>query len=212
MKWQALYLFGKLDEKKAAELEKISTTKRFKKGSFIFMEGETPKELYAVESGVVRIYKVDDKGTEITLSHFGPGSMVAEMASLEKMPFPASAVAETDVELVAIALDPFEERFLSDPQFARAIIRSLNFKVKSLERALSRAITPSAMQRTIMFIRENRELFTTLKQREIASLLGLAPETLSRVLRKLKDDGVVTRTNSNFVILDEDKLEFLCES
>lgn len=211
MKWQSLYLFGKLDEQKALELDKISTVRRFKKGSFVFMEGETPKELYAVISGVVRIYKVDDKGTEITLSHFGPGSMVAEMASLEKMPFPASAVAETEVELVAIALDPFEKDFLSDPQFARAIIRSLSFKVKSLERALSRAITPSAMQRTVMFIRENKELFTTLKQREIASLLGLAPETLSRVLRKLKDEGIVDRAKSNFVIMNEEKLEFLSQ-
>ncbi|MGE4294641.1 MAG: Crp/Fnr family transcriptional regulator [Campylobacterales bacterium] len=212
MKWQSVYLFGRLDETKAARLDAISHRRKHPKGTLLFMEGETPKELLLVTAGVVRVYKVDEKGTEITLHHFGPGSLVAEMAALEKIPFPASAAAETDVELIGVALEPFEQEFLNDPAVARSIIRSLCFKVKGLERALSRAITPSALQRTVRFIRENPELFTTLKQREIASLLGLAPETLSRVLRKLKDQGVVGRNGSEFVLLDPAKLALFTDA
>lgn len=207
MKWQSIYLFGTLDETRAARLEAISHTRRFNKGALIFMEGETPRDLLLVRSGVVRVYKVDNKGGEITLHHFGPGSLVAEMAALERVGYPASAVAETDAEITGVPLEVFEREFLNDPAVSRAIIKSLCLKVKSLERALSRAITPSALQRTVRFIRENPELFTTLKQREIASLLGLAPETLSRVLRKLKDDKIVGRRGAGFEILDSARLE-----
>ena len=202
MNWQSVYLFGALGEEQTKRLDAISRSRAYPKGSFLFMEGDAPKELMLVVSGVVRIYKVDDKGGEITLHHFGPGSLVAEMAALEKIPYPATAVAETDVTVAGILLDPFEQDFLNNPAVSRAIIKSLCLKVKSLDRALSRAITPSALQRTIRFIRENPDLFTTLKQREIASLLGLAPETLSRVLRRLKDEKLVGRRGSEFVILN----------
>jgi len=108
------------------------------------------------------------------------------MPCLEHADYPATAVCETNVEMLLIDYDVFEKEFLKDPAISLNIIRSLSKKIKNLDMTFTRAVTMNASQKCARFIYENEELFLTLKQKKIAEILNITPETLSRTIKKLK--------------------------
>jgi CRP/FNR family transcriptional regulator len=60
--------------------------------------------------------------------------------------------------------------------------------------------------RVAKFIYENGELFLKLKQNKVAALLNIAPETMSRTMRKFKEKGIVNLKDG---VMDRDKLKAL---
>lgn len=90
----------------AEELDKVAgfvRMRRFGKGDLIFGEGDVGNELYIVEEGSVVISKAVKDNLEQVLAHMGPGDHFGEMAVIENIARTASASAETECRLMAIA-------------------------------------------------------------------------------------------------------------
>ncbi len=206
MDFESIYFFSSLDSTQQASIQKIAREKKFNKGEFLFFEGDTPKYLHILTRGVVKVYKTLPNGNEIVIHNFYPPTMVAEMPCLEHIDYPATAVCETDVTVTLIDYARFEKEFLQDPKVSFNIIRSLTKKIKNLDAALTNTMTLSATQRCAKFIHENPETFLTLKQRKVAEILNITPETLSRTLKKFKEAGAVTTEKGKPKIVDTGKL------
>lgn len=209
MKLESFYLFSRLSGDQIAQLEALATVRRYEAGSVLFMAGQMPRHLLLLKKGRVRVYRHDDRGTEVTLHHFGPGDLIAEMAALEKMPYPASAVCESGAELVVIALAPFERILADSPALSGSIIRSLCHKIRHLEQAFRRTAGGGATARVAALLCDSTHLFDSMRQHEIASMLGMTPETLSRTLKKLRHQGLIEPTPKGFRICDRAQLEAL---
>jgi CRP/FNR family transcriptional regulator len=201
-----VYFFSTLDAAQQERIAAISREKSFGKGAFLFFEGETPRYLHILVKGVVKVYKTLSNGNEVVIHNFYPPTMVAEMPGLEHIPYPANAVCETEATLILIDYDRFEKEFLKDPDISFNIIRSLTKKIKHLDAALTSTVTMSAAQRCAAFIRENPGLFATLKQKKVAEILNITPETLSRTLKKFKEAGAIATQGGKPVIVDAEKL------
>ena len=92
------------------------------------------------------------------------------------------------------------------------MIRSLTRKIRHLENTIARNMTMGATEKTARFIKENPEVFSTLKKREVATILNVTPETLSRSLRKFKDAGALEDRRGAFRLIAPERLEpFLTE-
>lgn len=198
------FLFTDLKDNELQRLKEISTKESFKKGNILFFEGDEPKYLYILTKGVLKIFKSDKKGTMIILHYFYENSLVAELANLENIPYPATAEFESDGEVLKIEYKSFEKEFLYNPSISFKIIKSLSKKIKNLEDVINRNLTMDSTTRVAKFIYDNEELFTTLKNNKIASILNITPETLSRVVRKFKDSTIL---DENLTLIDKDKLK-----
>jgi CRP/FNR family transcriptional regulator len=200
-------LFNALTDEELSTLRSISKEVTYAKDNILFYAGESAIKLLLLLEGVVRIYKVDDKGNEQIIHYFKAGDLVAEMAILEGLPFPANAALMGQGRVLEINLEKFMSQFLSNPTIALGVIRSLNKKIKMLERLLDKHQSSNSKQKVAKFLREEPQLLEELKQYEIAAILNIKPETLSRVLKSFKERSIVQSDKNGIRILDIKALE-----
>ncbi len=210
MKLDAIYFFSALSPEQLERIATISLNKTLQPGEFLFFEGDQPKYLHMLLEGVVKVYKSLPDGNEIVIHNFTAPTMVAEMPCLEHIRYPATAVCETVCQVMLIDYARFEKEFLADPAISFNIIRSLTKKIKNLDAAFTAQTTLSASQRVARFIQEHPETFLQLKNKKIAEILNITPETLSRILKKLKDAGALGSGGGKTARIDGRKLAAFC--
>ena len=98
----------------------------FKAGSVIFREGDEARELFVVKSGQVRI-QIGNR----TVAELGADSIFGEMALIDNEPRSATAVAVTDVELVAVSEKQFLFLVSQTPYFALKVMRVLAQRLRA---------------------------------------------------------------------------------
>ena len=134
---------------------------------------------------------------------------MAEMPSLENVPFRASAIAMRDeTEILLIDREKFIELLHESKTLPFDIIKSLSHKIRELETAINRNLIYDATAKVCSFISENPNDLVKGKQKEIAIILNMAPETLSRILKKLKKMGILDKQCQ---LINHDKLKQFLE-
>ncbi len=201
-------LFSQLKEEELESLEQISRVKSYGAGEYAFHAGDPSDYLYILIEGTVKVYMMDAKGKEVILHYFNPVTLVGEYANLNRKPFPAFALFDAPGKMLIIDFNKFKETLLTHPDISLRLISSLVAKIKTLEEMLNRGLMQDANARIIKILQEDETLFTTLKHWQIAALLHLTPETLSRILKKLKDYGAIEKTPQGGIhVLHPEKLQ-----
>jgi len=190
-KLKDIVLFNNLDDETIDKIYNITTSVKYDKNSIIFYEGDSSKYLYCLVSGIVKLYKVSSSNKEIILKYFHSHELIAEVANFENIAYPATSSAYTDVELFKIDFVEFKKIVYNNPELSFQIQSSLIQKIKNLEQVISTHLILSAKDRVAKFICENTEEFFTIKNIEIAKILNVTPETLSRILRTFKNDKFI---------------------
>jgi len=194
-------MFSSLEESELQALEKISRISRYDENSTLFMEGETSDSLMILVEGVVSIFKHDAKGNEIVIGYFKRYALLAEAATLRHTPLPSSATFKTDGIILKIDIEAFENLFMTDAKISYALIQSLLEKVELLQQNIHFNIASSAIEKILHFYEKNPALSLDLKQYEIASLLGMTPETFSRNVVKLLKEGKLMKVATGFRVV-----------
>jgi len=208
-KIRKLKLFKMLDDLEIERVANISSIKRLSRDNILFFEGEKPKYFYLLLEGYLKLYKTDSKANEIVIHYFTKPSFIAEMAALENIKFPATAIVMSDeLEILLIEKESFLKILKSDATFSFHLLKSLTMKVKHLELLINRNMVYDAMTKVCSFIEKEPLLIQDSKKKEIASLLNMAPETLSRILSKLRKLEIIDKQN---IVLNNDKLKAFLE-
>ncbi|MRJ02937.1 MAG: Crp/Fnr family transcriptional regulator [Epsilonproteobacteria bacterium] len=208
---KSFYMFKNLSQAQFKRLKEISKVKEYKKGNILFYEGDRPEHLIVLTEGILQIYKSDPKGNKIILHSFFQPSLIAEIANFERMRYPATAEFITDGKVVFIDYDIFEKEFLKNPEVAFTIIKSLSDKVRLLENVITYDIVLSSTGRVAKFIYDHEEDFLRLKKSEIASIMNITPETLSRIISKFKKLGLLIKEGSGYKVVDKEGLKSFFE-
>ena len=209
MNFRNIYIFENLDNGDIERLKKMSRVKQYRKGEIIFFEGDKPENLIILIDGILKVYKSDPKGNEIILHYFYPIALIAELANLEHIAYPASAVFETEGKVIAIDYEVFEREFLKNPNISFSIIKSLTKKLRTLDNVISQNLTMDSTARVAKFICENKRLFAQLKQNKIAAILNITPETMSRCMKKFKELDMISYEEKRLKIIDGEGLKEL---
>lgn len=168
-----------------------SNVQKFKKGSVLLREGQVSKECYSVLKGIVREYYIVD-GEEKTTAFFTEGQAVNSFTSSSNgVPSKHFFVCASDC-ILAIGNQSLEEEMCKKIPKLEAIIR------KEVERLSGEAqddfasfITSSPEQRYLKLLETRPDLFHRIPQHQIASYLGIKPESLSRIRKRIFSKNVV---------------------
>ncbi|MDF1875788.1 Crp/Fnr family transcriptional regulator [Sulfurimonas sp. SAG-AH-194-I05] len=182
------------------QLSKICSISKYKKGSSLFLQGDTSDSLLLITEGLVSVFKHDTKGNEIIIGIFKPYELIAEAAILKHIPFPSSAMFKTDGSLIKIKIDTFEKDFLSNPKVSYAVIQSLLGKIQLLQQNIHFNIASNAKEKILHFYKKNQTLGIELKKYEISALLGMTAETFSRNVKKLLNDEKLKKVQNYYEI------------
>jgi len=205
------YYFENLDDEQFAKLTSISHKKHYEKNSIVFYEKEHANKLLLLIEGTLKVYKTDLKNNEIIMHRFYPTSMVAEVAVLEGIPYPASGAFETAGVIIEIDFEKFKKEFFSNPDIAVMFFKSLSKKIKYLEDVISLNIVLDSTARLAKFLCDNKDELDTLKNYDLAKRLHMTPETLSRTFKKLMVLGLIEKGKSKYTVLNEVGLQVLFE-
>lgn len=185
-------LFSHIDRKISLSHEekemvfKHFTPKQLAKKQYLLSEGEVCRNMAFVCSGLLKTFNVDEKGIE-RVSIFGwEGWWLSDFSSfLTGIKSVSFIDALEDAELLLISKENYEALTLQVPKMDRFFRILYQNSIVTKERRLRNSITYSASERYSEFIETNPEVSNRIPQHLIASYLGIAPETLSRIKRKI---------------------------
>lgn len=160
--------------------------KQLAKKQYLLSEGEVCRNMAFVYSGLLKTFNVDEKGIE-RVSIFGwEGWWLSDFSSfLTGIKSVSFIDALEDAELLLISKENYEALTLRVPKMDRFFRILYQNSIVTKERRLRNSITYSASERYSEFIETNPEVSNRIPQHLIASYLGIAPETLSRIKRKI---------------------------
>ena len=156
------------------------------KGELLLKEGEICRHSFFVEKGLLRYYSIDAKGREHIIQFAPEGWFVSDRESVY-FNQPSQYFIQALEESRIIALD---ENFVSelakqDPSFREFNNRLLHNHIRHLQRRINMLLSATAEERYLDFIKIYPDILLRVPQTMVASYLGIAPESLSRVRKDL---------------------------
>ena len=188
MAHQLINYFKKITSLSPLEEQAITASlfiKKFKAGDFIFHEGDYNQDSFFVLEGFVRQYKLSD-GVEITTNFYGQEQWIISWNS-----FNSAEPANTNLYCVADTAV-----VVGNEQKAQALFKQFP-RFETISRTIMEEVFTSAMQRMSAYhtatpeerylglLKAQPEIFQKVPQFQIASYIGVKPESLSRIRKRL---------------------------
>jgi len=214
-------LFQGVSSEKIRLLAEQATYKKFKPGEMVIGETDPIRSFYVVISGQLKLYRSSAEGKEQTLQLLGPGDPFGLCTAFATDSFPASAMAIVESAVLLIPGTVMEATARQEPALLFNIIQILSQRLKdsmTLIESLALKEIPGRLASFLSHslpIKDTADKKTSVKltisQRELAKILGATPEALSRALRKMTNDGILSTAGRVITILDRKALEQLAE-
>jgi len=189
---RSLPLFEHLSPKGLDQVAEICLEHEAKKKELLFLEGDKGYSLYILVQGSVQLYKTLPDGKEVAIKTVKPGEMFAEVVLFGDNTYPVTAVTLTESTLYMLPKHQFS-CLLENPEFRKDFIVNLLDKMKFLTDQMKYLTRYDVEDRLFLFLEEQypgeKDIKTKLSKKDIAAAVGTTPETLSRVLLRLKKEG-----------------------
>ena len=210
-------ILGGLSKEQYQELQKAAKIIEMNKGDIAFNEGEPANCFFLINKGSMKLVNYDKDGNEKTIGTFYAGEAIWESLFLgEDATYPYTAVANEDLEYCAIERGTFEH-VVSHSATSLHIISLLSRKLHDANernRVLSLSSPKARIAAHILYRAERQtSKIITMRLDDLASTLSLRPETASRKIRELIQDGFIKKVSqSAFMVLDRESLEEIAEN
>ncbi len=177
--------FGSLSTEEIFAIDETMEEKRFKKGEILIREGQISSQVFFVLDGLVRQYYLV-AGEEKTLDFFEEGRWVLSATNVAPtMPSPHFLECSTDCVLLVGSSVKGEALYQKYPKLGD-ISRKLMESVFVEQRAkLEKFLTSDPQERYLLLLKNNPDLPQRVPQYQIASYIGVTPESLSRIRKRL---------------------------
>jgi len=210
-------IFANLPPGDLARIGEISSHRRYARRETVFREGDRADGFFVVVSGSVKVFKLSEDGKEQVLHILEAGQSFAEATIFEGGAFPASAEALVACELLFLPKRPFTELLGESPGMALRLLASMSRWLKRMTDLVENLALRVVEARLVFFVAEE------MKQRGLplrdgavyelpvgknvlASRLGTVPETFSRTLKKLQEEGKIQVKGNRILIRKAESL------
>ncbi len=178
----------------------------------VFLQGETARGLYFVETGWLKGSKITSTGREQVLRYFGPGETVNEVSLFLDSPNQATLIALEDSMVWLIPRETVLTMMESNPKVMRGITRSLAKRLLYVVNLVEDLSLLPLEARVAKFLLEHAEASIFERRRwatqaELAARLGTVPDVLHRVLRGFSEAGLIEVARQHIIILNRAGLE-----
>jgi CRP-like cAMP-binding protein len=191
----------------------LGYSKTYKKDEFLFNADDPAEGFYYLQSGEIRVFKMDEQGKEVEVVRPNPGDFFGEAIVFVQKKYPSYAQAVKDSQVVFFEKNSFFQKLEGDPAISKFFLQLLAKKCVVLNRRIEALELRTVRQRLIQYLvsscgHETSCVVTLpMKKTELAKLLGTISETLSRNLKQLQEDGLITVEGHTIHIKDKSRLK-----
>lgn len=207
---EEMSLLKGLTSQELTGLARGAVWKTFASGEFVFHQGDEARYFYVLYSGMLKLFRstVDGRDQTVYLVEEGDPFCLCSLYGAEVLP--VSALTMTACEVVAFSRECMEEQLRRSSLVLLNIVRVLNTRLMHSYQMIEDLALRSIHQRVASFllhaarVRGGDSLRVTLSvsRQEVAKILGTTPETISRVLARLCQDGLIEARGREIVLLD----------
>ncbi|TFH87727.1 Crp/Fnr family transcriptional regulator [Billgrantia azerbaijanica] len=213
---QGVPWLGALDDAEVAELLEDSELKTLKNREWLFRQDAPAHWLYIVINGAVRLARSAADGRLATIRCVERGGTLGELSMVSRggiYLYSAEALRRTHV--LAIPAAHCREIMDRQPECRAEFMSRLALELTERLEDLALLTQSDAMSRLVSYIlrqlpagraKSPRVVRLSIPKRWLAAQLAMTPETLSRLLAKLRDNGAINIDRQRLVVLDEQKL------
>ncbi len=197
---------AKLDQDSATLLGNAGRRVNVPRGTVLFRAGDRCHTFLMVLDGAVRVQMASETGREIVLYRVGRGEtcIVTTACLLTDKPYSAEAVAETDIDAVALADGPFHDLVARSAAFRDFVFASFGNRLTGMMMLIEEVAFGRVDLRLARFLADRRDetggLDTT--HQALAVELGTAREVVSRQLKEFERRGFVSLSRGRIQVLD----------
>lgn len=187
------------------------------KNTIIHTADNIPEYAYYILSGRIISFEYTASGNERIYAISSKGSIVLDESLITRSPVPVSFRTTKETHAIKIDRDAMLRAISSDPDFAMAIIKSTSDKMLSAMEIIRQSTSTNASWKVCNLLLTLAKQYGVpydgkilisdkISQQSIANLLGLNRITTLRVMKDLKDMGLIEQINGLYCIRDEEKL------
>ena len=192
-------------------------------GHCLFRRGDSPVAFYGVVTGAVRFIRVNDAGREMILDVAAPGSFFGEISILGDKTRGYDAICSGGTRLIVLSAEAFRTLFDTHAEFRWHAVKKLcsriNFYYDSFEDALLLKLPARIAKRIVSLARaqQGRQgagelvLDAGLSQENLASMLGISRQSLSKQLAEWKEHQWIDIRYGRIVIFNLEALQAISE-
>lgn len=198
----------------SAELRSLIASRKIrqiKKKQVLYYEGDTPQGIYLILEGSLKTIKIAEDGRELMTGLFKSDEYIGVNALLLNEPFSETAEAMEDAAICMLPRDVVSSLLDRYPDIGRQFLKILSNNIKEKEEQLIELAYNSVRKRLAqVLIRLNKQtgehLQFKISREELATMAGMATETVSRTLTDFKEEGLIEKKGSHIQLLDLNKL------
>lgn len=165
---------------------KFFEPRRIRKRQFLLHEGDVAKYIAFVNSGCLRSYTIDHMGNEHVLQFAVRDWWISDMnSSLSGLPAISNIDALQDSYVLLMEMSRREELLAAIPKMERFFRLLMEANYVATHKRINDSLSTSAEERYLNFIKNYPNLLEQIPQSQIASYLGITPQSLSRIRKEL---------------------------
>ena len=200
------------DERVLDALLSKAQTVRLDRGRFVFHAGDACQAFLLLLDGEVRVQLTSEGGREVTLYRIGPGGscILTTSCLLSNEHYPAEAIAESDIEALAIPVSSFQSALEGSQWFRRFVFDGFSTRLTSVIQKIEQiAFTAIDVRLAGVLLELDRKGVEKITHQDIAVELGTAREVVSRHLKRFESEGWVQLGRGQVSIIDRPRMEAL---
>jgi len=209
----AFFMFKELSAEQIASIAEHSQLIDYPKGTSVFNRGEAAIGLYILLKGQLKLGVTSPQGSEKIISIVSPGDSFGEAILFLERQFPVYAQATLDSKVLLVPKNLIFSMLDNDTLLARKMLAGLSVRMHQLVQDIEMLSLQSCTQRFIGYLlqisadaSDASNITLPASKTTIASLLNLTPETLSRTMAKLQQQGLIEVNGKDVMITDVKKL------
>jgi CRP-like cAMP-binding protein len=203
-------MFSSFDEKQFKHLNQMTHVLSLAAGESLFQQGQPFSHFYYLKSGIIKLSRLSESGTEKVIELIRDDQYFAEaLAFLNSPEYPVMSTAVKDCELIAIDAQKYIDLLKDSTDACFSLMADMSKRIHSLVSDIDALTLHSSKSRVAGYLikcmnnKHSHTINLELTKTVIASRLSMKPETFSRALHNLSNEGVITVNKRSVQINNE---------
>lgn len=209
------HLFASLTELQLNRVYRHCKIIQLEEGQLLFSQGENVVYFYLVLSGKVKLYRVSPDGQEKIIEIVPPGEVFAEALMFMDQPYyPVSAAALADTVVVGIDAKNFKAMLWDSVDTCLLLLGDMSFRLRKLVHEIDTLTLHSGTCRVANYFLQHASdeqgcFDLDIAKSVIAARLSIKPETFSRIIKNLREQGIISIDGNKITIHNRQALKGL---
>ncbi|TGV04337.1 response regulator [Flavivirga rizhaonensis] len=186
----------------------------FKNEEVIYREEDHSNYIYLISQGAVKCYRIDEQGKELVTALYKEDDLFGYTSFTQNIPHQETATAIDNTKLVGVSIIDFNDILNKNHKVVMELIELLTDDLSDVKKQLLQMAYGTVTQKTASTIlkfaeKMNRRPEDPIKisRNDLASVAGIATETLIRTLTEFKKQGIIKADGRNIKVIDIEKLK-----